>query len=232
MNVLLVDDEPLELEQMEYLIKNMFPLWKFFKAADACQAITINQNHKINIAFLDINLPGRSGLEFGEELRALNKEVDIIMVTAYQSFDYAQQSIRIGVLDYLTKPIIESELYKVLSQYSDTDTSNQYSSLIHQTILYIHDHFTEKLSLSDVAREVHTNHTYLSRKFHEEVGVSFSEYLIDYRIQAAKRYLTNNPNWNISDVAENSGFNSQHYFSTLFRKIEGITPKEYREKGK
>ncbi|XRG77159.1 AraC family transcriptional regulator [Rossellomorea sp. GAMAL-10_SWC] len=232
MNVLLVDDEPLELEQMEYLIKKMFPLWKFFKAADACQAITINQNHKINIAFLDINLPGRSGLEFGEELRALNKDVDIIMVTAYQSFDYAQQSIRIGVLDYLTKPIIESELYKVLSKYSDTDTSNQYSSLIHQTLIYIHDHFAEKLSLSDVAREVHTNHTYLSRKFHEEVGVSFSEYLIDYRIQAAKRYLTNNPNWNISDVAENSGFNSQHYFSTLFRKIEGITPKEYREKGK
>jgi len=232
MNVLLVDDEPLELEQMEYMIKSIFPLWKFHKAADACQALTINQNHKINLAFLDINLPGRSGLEFGEELRSLNNDVDIIMVTAYQSFDYAQQSIRIGVVDYLTKPVIESELQKVLSRYIQSDSSNHYSSLIHQTLLYIHEHFAEKLSLSDIAREVHTNHSYLSRKFHEEVGVSFSEYLIDYRIQAAKRFLTNNPNWNISDVAENSGFNSQHYFSTLFRKIEGVTPKEFREKGK
>ncbi|WP_088044424.1 AraC family transcriptional regulator [Bacillus sp. EAC] len=232
MNILLVDDEPLELEQMEYMIKSIFPLWKFHKAADACQALTINQNHKINLAFLDINLPGRSGLEFGEELRSLNNDVDIIMVTAYQSFDYAQQSIRIGVVDYLTKPVIESELQKVLSRYMQSDSSNHYSSLIHQTLLYIHEHFAEKLSLSDIAREVHTNHSYLSRKFHEEVGVSFSEYLIDYRIQAAKRFLTNNPNWNISDVAENSGFNSQHYFSTLFRKIEGVTPKEFREKGK
>jgi len=232
MNVLLVDDEPLELEQMEYMIKTTFPLWKFYKAADACQALTINQNHKINLAFLDINLPGRSGLEFAEELRTINKEVDIIMVTAYQSFDYARQSIRIGVVDYLTKPVIESDLQKVLAKYQDPQSSNDYSSLIYQALLFIHDNFTEKLTLSDIAREVHTNPTYLSRKFHEEVGLPFSEYIIHYRIQAAKRFLINNPAWNISDVAENSGFNSQHYFSTLFRKIEGITPKEYREKGK
>ncbi|MFD4930511.1 AraC family transcriptional regulator [Peribacillus butanolivorans] len=232
MNVLLVDDEPLELEQMEYMIQSIYPFWKFHKAADACQALTINQNFKINLAFLDINLPGRSGLEFGEDLRAVNKEVEIIMVTAHQSFDYAQQSIRIGVVDYLTKPVIESDLHKVLSKYKKQDSSHDYSSLIHHSLSFIHDNFAEKISLSDIAREVHTNPTYLSRKFHEEVGASFTEYLIHYRIQAAKRFLTNNTNWNISDVAENSGFNSQHYFSTIFRKTEGITPKEFREKGK
>ncbi|MFJ7755701.1 response regulator transcription factor [Peribacillus muralis] len=232
MNVLLVDDEPLVLEQMEYMIQSIFPFWTFHKAADAVQALTINQTHKINLAFLDINLPGRSGLEFGEDLRALNKEVEIIMVTAHQSFDYAQQSIRIGVVDYLTKPVIESELHKVLSKYQESGATQNYSSLIHHSLTFIHENFDEKISLSDIAREVHTNPTYLSRKFHEEVGTSFSEYLMHYRIKAAKRALTTNTNWSISDVAENSGFNSQHYFSTLFRKIEGITPKEFREKGK
>ncbi|AOH56552.1 DNA-binding response regulator [Peribacillus muralis] len=232
MNVLLVDDEPLVLEQMEYMIQSIFPFWTFHKAADAVQALTINQTHKINLAFLDINLPGRSGLEFGEDLRALNKEVEIIMVTAHQSFDYAQQSIRIGVVDYLTKPVIESELHKVLSKYQESGATQNYSSLIHHSLTFIHENFAEKISLSDIAREVHTNPTYLSRKFHEEVGTSFSEYLMHYRIKAAKRALIANTNWSISDVAENSGFNSQHYFSTLFRKIEGITPKEFREKGK
>lgn len=50
MNVLLVDDEPLVLEQMEYMIQSIYPFWKFYKAADACQALTLNQNHKINLA--------------------------------------------------------------------------------------------------------------------------------------------------------------------------------------
>lgn len=232
MNVLLLDDEPLELEQLEYMLQSEFPLWKFFKAADASQAHSINLNHDIGLAFLDINLPGKSGLEFGEELRQSNKDVAIIMVSACQDFSYAQQSIRIGVVDYLTKPVIESELLKILSKYKENQVSQNYSNLIQCSLKAIHEKFSEKISLSDIASEVHANPTYLSRKFHEEVGVAFSEYLIQYRIHTAKRLLMANPNWTISDVAENSGFSSQNYFSTLFRKIEGISPKEYREKEK
>lgn len=232
MNVLLLDDEPLELEQLEYLLHTEFPLWKFFKAADAIQAQSIILNHEIHLAFLDINLPGKSGLEFGEELRQCNKDVDIIMITACQDFSYAQQSLRIGVIDYLTKPVIEEVLVKILSKYKENPFSQNYSSLIQSSLKAIHQKFAEKISLSAIANEVHTNPTYLSRKFHEEVGVSFSEYLIQYRIHVAKRFLIINPNWTISDVAENSGFSSQNYFSTLFRKIEGISPTDFREKEK
>jgi two-component system, response regulator YesN len=232
MNVLLLDDEPLELEQLEYMLHTEFPLWKFFKAADASQAHSINLNYDINLAFLDINLPGKSGLKFGEELRQSNKDVEIIMVTACQDFNYAQQSIRIGVVDYLTKPVIERELLKILLKYKENQFSQNYSSLIQCSLKAIHEKFAEKISLSDIANEVHANPTYLSRKFHEEVGVAFSEYLIRYRIHAAKQILISHPNCSISDVAENSGFSSQNYFSTLFRKIEGISPTEFREKEK
>lgn len=232
MNVLLLDDEPLELEQLEYLLQSEFPLWKFFKAGDANQAHSISHNHHIHLAFLDINLPGKSGLEFGEELRKKNKDVDIIMVSACQDFSYAQQSIRIGVVDYLTKPVIESELFKILSRYKENPISQNYSSLIQSALKAIHERFADKISLSDIASVVHVNPTYLSRKFHEEVGISFSEYLIQYRIETAKRLLIANPNWTISDVAECCGFSSQNYFSTLFRKIEGISPKEFREQEK
>jgi YesN/AraC family two-component response regulator len=228
MNVLLLDDEPLELEQIEYLLQSKFPLWTFFKASDAVQAHSICLNQTIHLAFLDINLPGKSGLEFGEELRTINSHVEIIIVTACQDFNYAQQSIRIGVVDYLTKPIIESELFGILSKYKEIHVSQTYSSLIVSSLKVIHDRYSEKISLTDIAADVHANPTYLSRKFHEEVGISFSEYLIQYRIQTAKRLLLNHPNWTISDVAENCGFSSQNYFSTLFRKVEGISPKEFR----
>lgn len=228
MNVLLLDDEPLELEQLEYLLQSKFPLWTFFKAANAVQAHSICLHHPIHLAFLDINLPGKSGLEFGEELRTINNHVDIIIVTACQNFSYAQQSIRIGVVDYITKPIIENELFSILSKYKKTPVSQTYSSLIQSSLKVIHERFTEKISLSDIATDVHANPTYLSRKFHEEVGISFSEYLNLYRIRTAKRLLLDKPNWTISDVAENCGFSSQNYFSTLFRKVEGRSPKEFR----
>lgn len=232
MNVLLLDDEPLELEQLEYLLLSEFPSWKFYKASDASQAHSINLNHEIDLAFLDINLPGKSGLEFGEELRQSNKEVEIIIVTACQDFSYAQQSIRIGVVDYLTKPVIERDLLTILSKYKENHFSLNYSSLIQCSLKVIHKKFAEKISLLDIANEVHVNPTYLSRKFHEEVGVAFSEYIIRYRIHAAKRILLSQPNRTISEVAENSGFSSQNYFSTLFRKLEGISPTEFREKSK
>jgi two-component system, response regulator YesN len=229
MNVLLLDDEPLELEQLEYLLQAEFPSWKFYKSADATQAHRISLNTDIHLAFLDINLPGKSGLEFGEELRKVNKDVEIIMVTACHDFSYAQQSIRIGVADYLTKPIIEMELLKVLSKFKESEPAQHYSSLIQSSLKTIHENFAEKISLSDIARVVHVNPTYLSRKFHEEVGVAFSEYLIHYRIEKAKGLLLDKPNMTIANVAENSGFSSQNYFSTLFRKLEGIAPKDFRE---
>ncbi|TBL73313.1 response regulator transcription factor [Paenibacillus thalictri] len=232
MNVLLVDDEPLELEQLEYLIQPIFPYWKLYKAADSCQAMAISQQTKIHLAFLDINLPGKSGLELGADLRLHNETIDIIIVTAYQNFHYAKQSIRLGVVDYMTKPIIQSELADILGKYRNNRSQSEISRLIHDALTIIHEKFADKLTLPDLAGEVHVNPTYLSRRFHDEVGVSFSEYLIQYRVEISKKYLLSRPDWSISAVAEKTGFNSQHYYSTIFRKSVGKTPKEYREKGK
>jgi YesN/AraC family two-component response regulator len=99
MNILLVDDEPIELEQLEYLIQKKFLNWKFFKAQDASQALQIIKQHDIFLAFLDIQLPGKSGLDLAMELSVKN-DIDIIMVTAYQNFKYIQTSLRLGVIDY------------------------------------------------------------------------------------------------------------------------------------
>ena len=116
MNILLVDDEVLELDQLEYLMKAQFPNWTFYKAQDASIALQLAGKVKISLAFLDIQMPGKNGLELAKELKN-NYELDIIMVTAFQSFEYAKASLRIGVNDYLTKPIVESELLGLLEKY-------------------------------------------------------------------------------------------------------------------
>ncbi|WP_025785709.1 helix-turn-helix domain-containing protein [Sporosarcina sp. D27] len=224
MYILLVDDEPLELEQLEYLMKPHFPYWTFFKATDAITAITIAKSYKISLAFLDIQMPGKDGLSLGMELKAMY-DLDIIMVTAFQSFEYAQRSIRIGVNDYITKPVIEKELVQILQKYHKW---NAKSDAIQQALHIIHEKYAEKIPLATVAAKIHLSPTYLSRKFLEEMNIGFADYLNSYRLEMAKRMLINEPEASISAVADHTGFNSQHYFSSLFRKNFGLTPSAYR----
>ncbi|WP_316570714.1 helix-turn-helix domain-containing protein [Neobacillus sp. YIM B06451] len=224
MNILLVDDEPLELEQLEYLIQKKFPNWKIFKAQDASIAMQIVKQYDIFLAFLDIQMPGKTGLELAEELMG-SYSMDIIIVTAFQNFQYAQTSIRLGVVDYITKPIIEEELLSVLGKY---ERLGRYSEQIVNALKIIHQEYSEKLSLNYLASKIHINPAYLSRKFHEEVGMGFSEYLNEHRLREAQKMLIEYPDLSISTIAEKCGFNSQHYFSQIFRKATGQSPRDYR----
>ncbi|MFX0560748.1 response regulator [Tepidibacillus infernus] len=117
MNILLVDDEPLELEQLKWLLHHRYPQWKYYTAIDAIQALKISNETDIQLSFIDIHLPGHSGFELMKEFRSQNKEIGMIIVSAYQKFDYAKESLRLGVFDYIVKPIIEEELYQTVDQY-------------------------------------------------------------------------------------------------------------------
>lgn len=224
MNILLVDDEALELDQLEYLMKAQFPNWTFYKAQDASIALQIAGKVKISLAFLDIQMPGKNGLELAKELKK-NYELDIIMVTAFQSFEYAKASLRIGVNDYLTKPIVESELLGLLEKYQKWSSN---SDSIQEVLSIIRDEYHEKLSLSFVANRIHLNANYLSRKFYEEIGIGFADYLNAYRLEMAKKLLINQKDLSMAVIAEKAGFNSQHYFSAMFKKQFGMTPSEFR----
>lgn len=224
MNILLVDDEALELDQLEYLMKAQFPNWTFYKAQDASIALQVAGKVKISLAFLDIQMPGKNGLELAKELKK-NYELDIIMVTAFQSFEYAKASLRIGVNDYLTKPIVESELLGLLEKYQKWSSNND---SIQEVLSIIRDEYHEKLSLSFVANRIHLNANYLSRKFYEEIGIGFADYLNAYRLEMAKKLLINQKDLSMAVIAEKAGFNSQHYFSAMFKKQSGMTPSEFR----
>lgn len=107
---------------------------------------------KIHLAFLDINLPGKSGLELGEELRQHNQDIELIIVTAYQNFHYAKQSIRLGVVDYMTKPVIQSELVDILSKYRNKMPQSKYSHVIHDALTIIHENMQTSSRLPTLPR--------------------------------------------------------------------------------
>ncbi len=235
MNILILDDEPIELEQLEFLVHLHFPTWNIYKALYGSEAIDLAKNMldegSFQLALMDIKLPGTSGLEVAEKLKSLMPNLEIIIISAFQNFDYAKQSIHLKVLDYLVKPVIEKELVGALQKFlNEHPEYENYSEVIRKVIELVKYQYKDPLKLSSIAEKLHINVSYLSRLFREEVGVNFSDYLLHFRVDRAKKLLIRNKDWSILRIAEESGFNSQHYFSNAFKKIVRCTPKEFRNK--
>lgn len=94
---------------------------------------------------------------------------------------------------------------------------------------YIRSHFKEKISVHNIGDKVHLSDSYLSHIFSETFGRTITEYLTSVRIDYAKTLLTK-PGLSISDVALDSGFEDVSYFSRVFKKSEGITPRDYKKR--
>lgn len=234
MEVLLLDDEPIELAQLELLINTHYPTWNVHQALSGSEAIRkvdarVEQGETFHLAFVDVKLPGRSGLEVASLIKGKIPGIDIIIVTAFQDFEYAKESIKLRAFDYVVKPVIEKEFLDVLGKYVlEHPEFGMKNNVIEKVISKIKDRYMEPLRLTTLAADLHFNPNYLSRLFSEEMGMSFSEFLLQYRIEMAKQMLIKHREWSIHLVAERCGFSSQHHLSSSFKKYTKVSPSEYR----
>lgn len=98
---------------------------------------------------------------------------------------------------------------------------------VQESIDYITEHYAENLSIQQVASQINFSPTYFCRLFKKETGHSFVSYLTFVRIQKAVWFLRNT-NQTIEQIAFEQGFNTPSYFSTIFKKVVGLSPSEYR----
>ena len=101
------------------------------------------------------------------------------------------------------------------------------NEIIKKAIRYISQNFSRNLTLDEVADHVHLNSAYFSTLFKQSTGSSFKEYLNMVRIEESKRLLSNT-DYSIIDISLATGFEDQSYFSKVFKKYTGLTPKQYR----
>jgi AraC-like DNA-binding protein/ligand-binding sensor protein len=94
---------------------------------------------------------------------------------------------------------------------------------------YITDHQAEELSLKEVARAVNTSAFYFCKMFKQATGLTFTDYLARVRVEKVKNLLLN-PHKRVSEAAFEAGFQSLSQFNRVFKKIEGTSPSDYREK--
>ncbi len=102
---------------------------------------------------------------------------------------------------------------------------------IQKAMRYISYHYHEKIYLSDIAKHVGYSDSYFSRLFKEVTGSRFSDYLNEYRIERAKK-LMSNYQLTLGEIAERVGFEDFSYFSQVFHRIEEMTPSQYRKSHK
>lgn len=94
---------------------------------------------------------------------------------------------------------------------------------------YLDTHYTEKISLDSLANTFFINKFYLTRIFKKQFGVSINNYLLQIRITHAKQLLRFSDK-TIENIGMECGIGAVHYFSRVFKKIEGVSPSEYRRR--
>ncbi len=105
---------------------------------------------------------------------------------------------------------------------------NDENQMVAEVKKYIEEHLTERISRAQVAEHVALNENYLSRLFHQEMGLSISDYILQKRIVLAKKLLVQTDR-SVSEIGNEVGYDATAYFIRLFKREVGKTPKEYRK---
>ena len=112
MNILITDDERFMREDLQKAVERIHPGNTYFFAENFDSAVKAVRENEIEVAFLDINMPGKTGLELAKEIKVIRPDINIIIVTAHA--EYALNALRLYVSGFILKPVMDNELKEAL----------------------------------------------------------------------------------------------------------------------
>ncbi|MBZ9686014.1 PocR ligand-binding domain-containing protein [Clostridium estertheticum] len=142
------------------------------------------------------------------------------------NFKYLSEVSSLNNVERLCQWII-----KVLDRFSECMYNVENINNVHiiqKSMEYVNDNVSDNISLNSVAEYVYLSSSYFSRLFKKEMGINFIDYLNMVRVEESKKYLTD-LKITLSDIARTVGFTDQSYYTKVFKKIEGISPGQYRK---
>jgi len=256
--VVIVEDESLVRQGLVFTTPwNDFGCEVVGTAANGLEGLELVAKLEPEIVFTDIRMPGMTGLEMISRLKE-RVDAEYIIITGYSEFEYAKKAVKLGVKDYLLKPIDDGELYEIirnvatlvrqkikiqkLQAIEELQASNimnfkdyvlnkentNKENYISDAIDYLKANYQRDINIKEAAEILHLSESYLSRLFKRETGYTFIEYLTNYRIKKAIDFLKDK-NVKIYEISSLVGYGDSRYFSALFRKYVGVTPSEFRD---
>ncbi|RWZ51402.1 helix-turn-helix domain-containing protein [Halobacillus fulvus] len=149
---------------------------------------------------------------------------DILLLSEFYT-NHLEMQTELEALEALEKTIIQSFRERLHPEREESE----YSPLVERSQRYIFQNLSEEISLKDIAHELNIHPGYLSSMFKKEVGVSVSHFINAQRIQEAKELLSIT-DYSLMEISTILGYNSQSYFTRVFKQFEGMGPKEFRNK--
>lgn len=206
------------------------------EAASGIEAINIIDDLKPDIVFVDISMPFMNGIEFTQVATERYPDLMIIILTGFDDFEYARQCVRLPVVEYMLKPFVRQEVIEVLTRIKEnldkqhTNTNEVERDItktdIEQIMQYLRENFTDSsINLTSVAQRFGFNPSYFSRKFKQETGKSFVEFLIKCRMERAIGLAGTNKK--MFCTANAVGIPDPNYFGRCFKKYTGVSYSEY-----
>jgi signal transduction histidine kinase/CheY-like chemotaxis protein len=230
--ILVVDDEPGVLDLHARIVEAQSPCNTVLRARNGREALEVVQQERPDLVLLDLMMPEMDGFEFLETMREdeVSRAIPVVVLTGQALTEADMARLNRGVASVLGKGLFSVE--ETLAHVEAALTHRQQlgaeaQRLVRACLAYIHAHFAEPISLSDLAFHVGLGERHLGRCFRQEMGVTPFVYLNRYRIRQAQTLLEAGDQ-TVTEVAREVGFSDSSYFTRVFRREVGISPSAYR----
>ena len=245
-HVLITDDEEQAIRGLEEGIDwESLEVEKVYKCHSKDTAIRMLERYPVDIMITDIEMPNGSGLELIRWVREQRPGIHAVFYTGHADFSYAQEALRLGVDDYLLKPVPYDELEEIvrkiikkirveektvdLSELAEDCADEDAGAVVDQVKKLIAENLSVgNLQRDELAAMVHVSPGHLSRIFKKETGMSLSDYIMKKRIAVAKQLLAKT-SLSVTSITQRVGISYSSYFTRIFKEQTGMTPQEYRQ---
>jgi YesN/AraC family two-component response regulator len=229
--ILLVDDDDTFREEFA----SAFDDYRIVEARSGAEALGIlREPHEIDLVILDVMLPGQRGTDVLREIKRMEPDLGVIMLTGYGSKEIAIAALKGNADDFLEKPVDIEKARGVVERLVLARCNDERAGIddipgkIERVKAFVKKNYHKKVGLEDAAAIVCMSPKYLSRIFGERAGIGFNEFRLGAKIEKAKELL-GTTELTISEISYRIGYRNVESFVRIFKKHEGSTPTEYRD---
>jgi len=258
--VMIIDDEYL----IRNLIKNCID-WNeigidiIAEASNAVEGLNLINKDKPDIILTDINMPITNGLDMSKDILERYPDIKVIVITGYDEFEYAKRSIKIGVSDFILKPIDEEELKnsvlklkkEILAEHLKKKEYNNikekmvtFNNIINFSDNYeagdktlnieqIKKFIVQNISNRDLSLKLVAEYFYVNSSYLSRIFKEKTDETFSEYIMNTKMKIAiemlKNPNAKAYEISKKIGIDDPNYFSNWFKKYTGVSIKEYKK---
>lgn len=236
--LMMFDDEPLMLESLQSIVD-----WEAYHieicatGRNGKQAMDLIAQNPPHLVITDINMPAVNGLELLEKCREKYGDTPLfIMLTCVDEYQLIRRAFLNQAVDYLVKleltaDILTQSITKAIQRLYELDVikPDKRTHIVEEIKEYINQNLHKRLDLSQIAEEFGYTSKYISLIFKKYTDSSFVGYVNVQKINEAKRLFLKT-NAKVYEVSDQLGFESPFYFSKVFKKYTGLSPREFAKK--